>query len=550
MTRRKKRILRGLGIFALFILAFGIWFSQNWYRLPGIISEWQDPIGKTIPVVWEQGPENRTSNKPNLIVILVDDLGFNEVSTYGGGMAKGKFKTPNIDQLAAEGVLCTNGYSAHAVCSPSRASLLTGRYSTRAGFEFTPTAPSMMKFVGKLTENDLHPPIYHEELEGQGPTVENMGLPLSEITLAELLKPQGYHTIHLGKWHLGNAKKFHPNNQGFDESLGFRQGSLFLPEDDPNIVNAKLPFDPIDKFLWGNLPYAVNWNGSPRFQPEGHLTDYLTNHAVKAIEANKNRPFFMYLAYWAVHTPLQALKEDYEKLDYIEDHVERVQAAMVMTVDRGVGKVMQALKDNGIDDNTIIVFTSDNGAPHYVGLPDVNKPFRGWKITLFEGGVHVPYIVHFPGTIPAGQVYDGRVSNLDIFSTFGTIAGAELPKDRKIDGVDILPYLTGEQEGEPNRPLFCKSGKYAFVLENGWKLQVDERQGKKWLFDLNEDPTEQIDLSSQEPQKLEELTALLKAHLAAQKPSIWPALLESPITIDKTLKEEVVLEDEFIYWAN
>ena len=497
------------------------------------------------------GPASRTSDKPNVIVILVDDLGFNEVSSYGGGMANGQFKTPNIDRLAAEGVLCTNGYSAHAVCSPSRASLLTGRYATRAGFEFTPTAPGMMKFVAQLSEKKgLHPPIYHEELEGQGPEVEDMGLPLSEITIAELLKPQGYHTIHLGKWHLGNAAQFNPNKQGFDESLSLNQGSLFLPIDDPNSVNAKLSFDPIDRFLWGNLSQSANWNGGPRFRPDGHTTDYLTNEAVKAIGANKNRPFFMYMAYWAVHTPLQASKEDYDKLAYIEDHVERVQAAMVMTVDRGVGKIMQALKDNGIDDNTIIVFTSDNGAPFYIGLPDVNKPYRGWKITLFEGGVHIPFVVHWPGTIPAGQSYKGRVSNLDIFSTFGVIAGAAIPTDRKIDGVNILPYLTGQLGGEPDRPLFCKTGKYSFVMKGGWKLQIDDLQKKKWLFDLNTDPTEQHNLFQQQFQKTAELTALLEAHLAEQKPSLWPALLETPITIDKHLNEKMTATDEFIYWPN
>lgn len=550
MTKRKKRVLQGLGILTLLLVAFGIWFSQNWYRMPGIISQWKNPIGENIPINWAEGASERTSDKPNVIVILVDDLGFNEVSSYGGGMANGKFKTPNIDRLATEGALCTNGYSAHAVCSPSRASLLTGRYATRTGFEFTPTSPGMMKFIAGLSNEKLHPPIYHEELEGQGPEIDDMGLPLSEITIAELLKPHGYHSIHLGKWHLGNSAKYNPINQGFDESLGLNSGSLFLPVDDPNVVNAKLPFDPIDKFLWGNLPYAANWNGGPRFQPKGHTTDYLTNEAVKAIEANKNQPFFMYMAYWAVHTPLQASKEDYDKLSYIEDHTERVQAAMVMTVDRGVGKIMQALKDNGIDENTIIVFTSDNGAPHYVGLPDLNKPYRGWKITLFEGGIHIPYIVHWPSKIPAGQVYKGRVSNLDIFSTFGAIAGAALPEDRIIDGVNILPYLTGEEEGEPNRALYCKTGKYAYVIKDGWKLQMDELQQKTWLFDLNVDPTEQKDLSQIETQKATELRTLLQAHLTAQKQPLWPALLDAPVYIDKHLNEETTAADEFIYWAN
>ncbi|MFT6810919.1 MAG: arylsulfatase A-like enzyme [Saprospiraceae bacterium] len=550
MSIRKKRLLQIGGILIAILLLFGIWFSQNWYKIPGMIKEWEEPVLENQAINWKEGPTSRSSDKPNVIVILVDDLGFNEISTYGGGMANGQFKTPHIDQMAAEGVLCTNGYSAHAVCAPSRASLLTGRYSTRAGFEFTPTAPSMMKFISRISNEKLHPPIYHTELEGIGPDVEDMGLPLSEITIAELLKPQGYHNIHIGKWHLGNSIKFNPTNQGFDESLGLHSNSLFLPIDDPNVVNARLPFDPIDKFLWGNMAHAANWNGGHRFHPDGHTTDYLTNEAVKAIEANKNQPFFMYMAYWAVHTPLQANKEDYDKLSYIEDHAERVQAAMVMTVDRGVGKIRQALKDNGIDENTIIVFTSDNGAPGYIGMPEVNSPFRGWKISLFEGGIHIPYIVSWPGKIPAGQTYDGRVSNLDIFSTFAAIAGADLPTDRNLDGINIPPYLTDSIEGSPNRPLFYKDGNYSCVINDNWKLQMDGVQGKKWLFNLANDPTEQQNLVNANNEKLKELTTLLETHLSEQNTSLWPALLESPIYIDKTLDQEKTEDDEFVYWAN
>ena len=539
-----------LGVLGLLILIGGIWFSQNWYKMPGILKQWKEPNQPNQPISWAAGPQERTSTKPNVIVILVDDLGFNEVSSYGGGMANGQFKTPNIDLLAAEGALCTNAYSAHAVCAPSRASLLTGRYATRSGFEFTPTAPGMMKFLGKFVDNELQPPIYHKELEGIGPDINDMGLPLSEITIAELLKPQGYHTLHLGKWHLGNSQKFLPAKQGFDESLSLNSGSLFLPIDDPNVVNARLPFDPIDKFLWGNMSHAANWNGGHRFHPKGHTTDYLTDEAVKAIEANKNQPFFMYLAYWAVHTPLQANKKDYDELSYIKDHTERVQAAMVMTVDRGVGKIRQALKDHGLDENTIIIFTSDNGAPGYIGLPEVNKPFRGWKVTLFEGGIHIPYIVHWPGTIPAGQVYEGRVSNLDIFTTFGAIAGAQIPQDRVIDGVNILPYLTGEKEGEPERTLYGKIGKYSYALKEGWKLQMDELQEKTWLFDLNTDPTEQNNLVLSHPAMANEMKTILKKHLSEQSPALWPALLDAPVYIDKTLKDKRLAEDEYIYWPN
>jgi len=329
----KKTLLTTLGILVLLGIAGGIWFKYNWYKMPGIIKSIKNPTGPNQAVVWQDGPTTRTSDKPNVIVILVDDMGFNEVSSYGGGMGNGQFKTPNIDQLAADGVLCRNGYATTAVCAASRASLLTGRNSTRFGFEYTPTSKGFGKLIAGMSEDQNPAPIYYAEVDEQLPEVSAMGLPPSEIILPELLKPQGYHSVHIGKWHLGATDKFQPHNQGFDESLWLESGGFFLPEDDPNVVNAKLPFDPIDKFLWGNLPYAVEFNNSGRFEPDGHLTDYFTNEAVKVIEKNKNQPFFLYLAYWAVHTPLQALKSDYDALSYIEDHTERVQAAMVKSVD-------------------------------------------------------------------------------------------------------------------------------------------------------------------------------------------------------------------------
>jgi len=546
----KKKLLKFFIGFLLFIVVFSIWFSQNWYKMPKYIGDWKNPTGKNITINWEKGPEIRTSDKPNVIVILVDDLGFNQISSYGGGMSNGNFKTPNIDKLANDGVLCTNGYSSSPICSPSRAALLTGRFPTRFGYEFTPTASTFMKGISLFSkDNGVAPYIYNDEKEKDIINIEKMGLPQSEITIAEMLKPQGYHNVHIGKWHLGHSNEFLPRKQGFDESLRIDQGSLFLPKDDPNVVNAKLEFDPIDKILWGNLPYAVNFNEGPRMEPKGHLTDYLTDEAVKFIEHNKNRPFFLYMAYWAVHSPLQAKIEDYEKLDYIENHEERVLASMVMTVDRGVGKIRKALKDSGIDDNTIIVFTSDNGAPGYIGLPDLNKPYRGWKLTHFEGGIHVPFIVSYPNKIPAGKVYSGRVSNLDIFSTFSNIAQVDL-RNSELDGVDILPYLIGEKEGEPERIIFNKSGKYSYILKNGWKLQVNLIQNKKWLFNLNQDPNEQNDLSKINLNKLKELEEILNKKLSEQSKPIWPSLADSPIFIDKTLNKKKNMNDEYIYWSN
>jgi len=551
----KRKFFKFLLSFLLIVVAIGIWFSQNWYKMPKYISNFTNSTYENVAIEWENGPISRTNSKPNIIVVLIDDLGFNQISSYGGGMANGKFKTPNIDKLASDGVLCTNGYSSSPVCSPSRASLLTGRFATRFGYEFTPTTSSMMKAISIFSKkNEVVDGIYHNDRSENIIDIDQMGIPQSERTIAEMLKPEGYHNIHIGKWHLGHAKDFLPRRHGFDESLRIDQGSLFLPEDDENVINAKLDFDPIDKVLWGNLPYAVNFNEGPRMNPDGHLTDYLTDEAVKVIEKNKNRPFFLYLAYWAVHSPLQAKKEDYEKLSFIENHEERVLASMVMTVDRGVGKIRDILKKNKIDDNTIIIFTSDNGAPGYIGLPDLNKPYRGWKLTHFEGGVHVPFIVSYPNKISKGKTYKGRVSNLDIFSTVASVAGVDMTrndlKDIAFDGANLIPYLSGENEGEPERILFNKSGDYSFLIKEGWKLQVDLVQNKKWLYNLNEDPTEQLNLSESNFTKLNELEEILNNKLSEQVKPIWPSLLDWPIFIDKTLDDKVNKNDEYIFWAN
>ena len=459
------------------------------------------------------------STPPNLLFVFPDQM---RASTLGF-MEKEPVMTPHLDRFASEGLVLTNAVSNAPVCSPYRAMMMSGRYPISNGVVSNTTS--------KLAPLDIQ-------------------LRKDEVCWSDILKENGYSLGYIGKWHLGHSEKFLPRKHGFDESLRMDQGSLFLPEDDPNIINAKIDFDPVDKLLWGNLPYAVNFNEGPRMNPDGHLTDYLTNEAVKAIDANKNRSFFMYLAYWAVHSPLQAKKDDYEKLSFIKNHKERVLASMVLTVDRGVGKIRKALKDNGIDQNTIIIFTSDNGAPGYIGLPDLNKPYRGWKLTHFEGGVHIPFIVNYPNKIAAGQIYNGRVSNMDIFSTFSEIAGLKPTNDVEIDGVNILPYLTGEIQGEPDRILFSKSGSLSFLIKEGWKLQIDFIQNKKWLFNLNNDPNEKINLASINLEKLKELEELLNSKIKEQAKPIWPNLLSWPIFIDKTLNQKKSNLDEYTYWPN
>ncbi|MEM9406905.1 MAG: sulfatase-like hydrolase/transferase [Acidobacteriota bacterium] len=513
-------------------------------------------LGPPQTIEWSTGSDPRAPEErpPNIVVILADDLGWNDLSWLGGGVAGGTVPTPNIDSIARDGVHFANGYSANGTCAPSRAALMTGRYGTRFGFEFTPTPSSFSTLVPRLGNQNarLHPAYVSDEEPEL--TYREMGVPPSEITLAELLQEAGYQTAHIGKWHLGLDNGMAAHDQGFDESLLMASG-LYLPKKDPDVVNSKQDFDPIDQFLWRAMNYAASFNGGQNFEPEGYLTDYYTDEAVKVIEANKDRPFFLYLAHWAVHTPLQALKDDYEALSHIEDHRMRVYAAMVLSLDRSVGRVLEALRENGLEENTLIFFTSDNGAPAYIGLPEVNQPFRGWKISFFEGGIHVPYLFKWPARVAAGQTIEAPAHGFDIFSTAAAAAGVALPDDRPIDGVDFVPWLrapdsVSEPETAPPRDLFWRSGGYQVVLSDGYKLQLSDPPGTKWLFDLNTDPTEQTNLADSQPERVAQLEALLAQHNAQQMAPLWPSGVQTPIFIDKTLDLPEVESDEFIYWWN
>lgn len=553
----KKALLALAGV--LLVLGVGAWVNRVEIILnaPGIIANIMDPIGPHQEVQWQSGEPPSTPStaprKPNIIFIVTDDMGFNDISYYGGGASGTTMQTPNIDALAHEGVAFLNGYAGNAVCAPSRAMIMTGRYSTRFGFEFTPTPPGMPQLVGLVRESrNLQtelPFIQNEEVYEDVPAYADLGMPSSEITIAELLQSAGYYTAHIGKWHLGRNKGMGATAQGFDDSLLMASG-LYLPVDHPDAVNSRQEFDPIDLFLWPNMRYAASFNDGPMFEPKGYITDYYTDEAIKVIEGNKDRPFFLYLAHWGIHTPLQALKSDYDALSNIKDHRLRVYTAMTRAVDRSVGRVMQALKDNGLDENTLVIFTSDNGGAGYVGLPDLNKPYRGWKITLFEGGTHVPFFARWPGILPQGVRFDKPVSHLDLFATAAAAAGVAVPTDRKMDGVNLVPYIRGENSGTPHEKLFWSDGGYQSVLKDGWKLQVSALRNKKWLFDLSQDPTEQNNLAAQELEKLAELVGELKAHKAEQMTPRWPWVGALPVPIDKTLAQPITKDDEFIFWEN
>jgi arylsulfatase A-like enzyme len=543
----------------------GLYLSADYIRLN--LNRWiTEPTEPNRAVNWQQGPDRPAAGArpPNIILIVADDLGFNDVTITGKGVAG--IATPNIDAIGREGVVFTAGHAGNATCAPSRAALLTGRYATRFGYEFTPTD---VKVPGWFPTRLVRPDalfarniasfksdwavktVFDEDAARNLPPPGDKGMPASEITIAEQLKSRGYHTVHLGKWHLGEARGMRPEHQGFDESLGFIiGGQKYLPEDDPNSVNSKQDFDPIDRFLWTNLPFSVQYNGSKRFAPDRYMTDYLSHHAVEAIRANRNRPFFLYLAYNAPHTPLQALKSDYDALPQIRDHRTRVYAAMIRAVDRGVGQVMAELKARGLDDSTLVIFTSDNGGAHYVGLPDLNKPYRGWKATFYEGGTQLPFLMRWPERIAAGSRFGSPVSHFDIYATASAAAGAPLPTDRPMDGTDLLPYVTGEAKGVPHRTLFWRSGGYRAVLHDGWKLHSLTHPKGDRLYNLATDPTEQQDVAAAHPARVAELKALLAAHDRAQQRPAWPSLIRTPIPIDRPLGTTPRDTEPYIYWWN
>jgi arylsulfatase A-like enzyme len=531
-------------------------FQNYWYYIPGLLQSIRDPISPNHPVVWQKGPEVASvpaeKRPPNIVLILADDLGYNDITLNGGGVANGAVPTPSINSIAHDGVVFPNGYAGNATCAPSRAAIMTGRFATRFGFEFTPAPMQFEKLISTYHEGP-HKAIFHTELEDLEPPYQTMAVPTSEITIAQLLKTSNYHTAFLGKWHLGETDAARPESRGFDEALGFLAGaSLFARIGDPNVEESHQEFDPIDKFLWANLPFAVTNNRSHRFYPSEYMTDYLGDNAVAAINANRNRPFFLYLAFNAPHVPLQALKSDYDALSQIKDHRLRVYGAMVRALDRNIGHVLAALKANGLDKNTLVIFTSDNGGANYIGLPDINRPYRGFKATFFEGGIHVPFMMKWPAKIAPGTTYNLPVAHTDIFATVAAAAGAALPKDRVMDGVDLVSFVTGTAKGAPHRTLYWRSGLYKTVWDEGMKLQYDGRQNKVWLFDLRSDPTEHKNLAASQPDEVKRMMVVLNGIDKQQAKPLWPSLLEGPIYIDKPLSEKADLkpDDEYIYWAN
>ena len=508
-----------------------------------------NPIAENQEIDWPIAESDLKEGKPNIILILADDLGFNDVSYYNGGAADGSLLTPHIDSLAKEGVAFLNGYAASPVCSPSRAAIMTGRYSSRYGFEFTPYPAQAARIMNLLRQDGELGTINLEGVQWDEVGLTVGGLPNEEITIAEMLKENGYYTAHIGKWHLGGfTDGMMPNDQGFDDSL-MLNSSLYFPKNHPDIVNAKIDSS-VEDMVWASSQYAASFNGSKPFKPGGYITDYYTDEAVKVIDNNKDRPFFLYLGHFAPHNPLQSLKKDYEKHSHMENHTLQVYAGMIEALDRSIGKIISALEKNGLTENTLIIFTSDNGGAGYIGLDNINKPYRGWKLTHFEGGMHIPFFAKWPAKIKKGMKYDKRIHHTDIFSTILGAANIEHPKEITIDGVNLIPFLTNEKRGEPHETLYWKNVTYQAIIHDNWKLMRSKYpKEKEYLYNLGKDPYEQNNLAMSEPEIKSLLHEKLNTHIESMPEPSWPQSVFMPVVIDKP-QTKYKEGDELIYWPN
>jgi arylsulfatase A-like enzyme len=407
--------------------------------------------------------------KPNIVVILADDLGYADLGCQGCK----DIPTPHIDTLATNGIRCTSGYATHPVCSPSRAGLMSGMYSQRFGFEHN-SGP----------ERFADP---------------KFGVPKTVPTLAEKLKAAGYATGMVGKWHIGFKEGLRPHERGFDFHFGFLSGAhTYIPgrkDNDPLVRNGKTVDD-----------------------EKEYLTDAFAREAVGFIDRSKDKPFFLYLAFNAVHSPLQATGDYEKRFPEIQDAKRKTYAGMLSAMDDAVGKVMTKLRDLKLEENTLVVFYSDNGGPT-AETSSRNDPLRGFKGQMYEGGVRVPFLWQWKGTLPAGKVYDSAVMGFDVHATALAAAGVETPKDKPLDGVNLLPFFTGKQTGEPHDKLFWRAGPQHAARVGDWKL-VSVR-GTSQLFNLKDDLGEKTDLAAKEPAKLKELESIYSTWDKQMMPPLW-----------------------------
>jgi len=440
------------------------------------------------------------TKQPNIVLLLADDLGYAELGIQGDSN-QGDIPTPHIDSIAESGVRFTDGYVTAAYCSASRAGMMTGRYQTRFGYEFNPT--------GHRNEDP------------------DFGLPASQKTIADQLQLAGYTTALIGKWHLGGSAAYHPFRRGFDEFFGFmHEGHYFMPAPYRGVTTMlrrkALPGGASGRWFSKNeaLIYTdhMGYNepdydadnpilrGGQPVEEHEYLTDAFTREAVDFINRASDRPFFLYLAYNAVHSPLQGADKYMKKFSGIEDIHRRIFAAMLANLDDSVGEVLSALEANHLMENTIIVFLSDNGGPTRE-LTSSNLPLKGEKGMMYEGGIRVPFLMQFKGTIPAGTTYRHPVISTDLMATFTAAAGAPKPKG-PLDSVNLIPYVSGENTEAPHEYLFWRVGQKRAIRMGDWKALLEPTRfgSPHWqLYDLSVDFRENFDMAMIKPDILKSL---------------------------------------------
>jgi arylsulfatase A-like enzyme len=412
-----------------------------------------------------------TNPSPSLIVILTDDQGYADVGFNGCK----DIPTPNLDSIARNGVRFTSGYVSFSVCSPSRAGLLTGRYQQRFGHERNP------RFQ---------------------PENRQSGLPLTETTLADTLGKVGYRSGIIGKWHLGAHPDLHPLQRGFQEFFGMLGGGhRYFPEELTlkETSQARSQSEEDSYRLW------ILRDHEP-VKTTQYLTDEFSDEAVRFIARNKARPFFLYLAYNAPHGPLQATEKYLSRFPNIKNPNRRTYAAMVSAVDDGVGRVLAELRKQGLEDQTLVFYLSDNGGPMQANASN-NDPLRGAKGSPWEGGIRVPFAAQWPGHVPKGLVYEKPVISLDIFATVAALANAPANPARPLDGVNLMPYLTGKQSGDPHGAIYLRMfDKGAFAVRSGdHKLVIPGKGSEAELYNLIRDIGESKNLAAAEPDVVKEL---------------------------------------------
>jgi arylsulfatase A-like enzyme len=453
--------------------------------------------------------EAHAADRPNVIFIVADDLGYGELGCYGGK----DIPTPHIDSIARNGVRFTNGYVTAPFCAASRAALLTGRYQTRFGFENNP--------IGAANADPA------------------IGMPLGEVMLPQVLRDAGYATALVGKWHLGGAPKFNPIRRGFDTFFGFlHEGHYFVPSPWEQHVTwlrrRTLPdgttgrwTSPSGREVWSthmgsfepdyDADNPILRNGQP-VDEKMNLTDAFTREAEDYIARHKDQPFFLYLSYSAVHSPLQGADAYLKKFTHIADIQRRIFAAMLSQLDDGVGRVLARLRKEGIEGRTVIVFLSDNGGPTRE-LTSSNHPLRGEKGQLLEGGIRVPLMMQWKGHVPAGIDETRMVSTLELFPTAVAAAGARRPA--QLDGVDLLPYLTKRDGAAIRAQHYWRLGAQAAYRSGDWKIHRGRGDTKWQLFNLADDIGEARDQSASQPQKLAELEKGWKALDGEMVEALW-----------------------------